>query len=305
MTTRINYQISAMAAGMCISFVSMLINSSDSYHVEVDSPTHTLFAIKKVFCIPDSKLSISIVKKLTSNVFWELSDVGKFTSPYIQPEFLNIYDNLVPVNLKRNKPFIALAMYQDYEHLQAYDNSDYNWPNNRYRSLDEYSLIFKLIKESGYEVISLDNHAIPFDEKIRLLNDHVECVIGYEGGLCHIAHVLQIPCIVLPWNIPETFLNLHALHLDLKTWFVYKFEDVLKWDKIYLQTLINSLQQNQGNNIFASGNIKFKKDFSEYVLETTTREYSMLPGYRQFEIDFFQKHIEYQQFFGKSIAFYN
>ena len=294
-----------MAAGMCISFVSMLMNSSDSYHIEVESPTHTLFAIKKVFDIPDHKLTISCVDKLDSNIFWELSDVGKFTSPYIQPQHLNINSSIVPVNTKRNKPLVALAMYQDYEHLQAYDNTDYNWPNNRYRSLDEYALIFKLIKQSGYEVISLDNHAIPFDEKIRLLNDHVECVIGYEGGLCHIAHVLQIPCVVLPWNIPETFLNLHALHLDKKTWFVYKFEDIVQWDKGYFRTLIDSLQHDQGNNIFASGKTKFKKDFSEYVLQTPAREYSMLPGYRQFEINFFQKHIEYQQFFGKSIAFYN
>lgn len=303
MKSKITYQVSAMAAGMCISFVSMLLNSNDSYHIEVDSHNHTLLSIKKVFNIPDDKLTVSVIDKLDNNIFRELSDVGKFTSPYFHPEHLNIGNTLVPLDTKRNKPYIVLAMYQDNNHLKNYDPTDYNWPNNRYRSVQEYSILFQLIKTAGYEIITLDNHNIVLEDKIKILNDYVDCVIGYEGGLCHLAHVLKIPCIVLPWNIPETFLNVHALHLDMKTWFVHEFEDIKNWTAETLISTIKKLGLNQGNNIFAQGKVIFKKDFSEYVLQTNKRDYSMLPGYRKFEMDFFLENLERQQFFGKSLVF--
>ena len=292
-----------MAAGMSISFISMLLNSNDSYHIEVDSPNHTLCVIKEVFCIPDDKITISIVNSLTKNIFWELSDIGKFTSPYFSPDFIDVTSEKIKLNTNRNKPYIALAMYQDFDHLQNFSSSDYNWPNNRYRSLDEYSFLFKLIKQAGYEIITLDNQKIPFAEKIRILNNYVDGVIGYEGGLCHIAHVLQIPCIILPWNIPETFLNVHALHLDLKTWFVHEFNDIKNWDSKHLLDTIDRLQNNLGNNIFATGQIEFKKDFSEYILKTNAKEYSILSPYRDFEVEFFKRNLSKQQFFGKPLVF--
>ena len=289
-----NYQISEMAVGMAISFLSMLLNSGSSYIVEVESAEHVLIQLKKIFNIND-KIIIKVVKQLDSNLFNELSDVGKFTSPYFKSNFPKT----------KNKPYIVLAMYQNYNHLVDYDHNDINWPNTKYRSLDEYSFLFKLIKLIGYEVITLDNQNMSLENKVKFLNDYVECVIGYEGGLCHIAHVLDIPCIVLPWKMPELFLNIHSLHLDLKTWFVDDFTEILKWNESKLLSVIESCKLDQGNNIFAQGQVTFKNDFTNYRLITNNKSYSILPMYRDFEIAFFQNNLDYQTFFGKPIVFYD
>ncbi len=170
---KITYTVSAMAVGMSISFLSMLLNSDRSFHIQVDSPNHSLIPLKKIFNIDDNKISISVTDDMSDNIFWELSDVGKLTSPYLSPKFVNVKGQQLSVGGKTNKPCIALACYQDYQHLQHYDASDPNWPNNRYWSIEEYAKIFELIKQAGYEVITLDNHAISLEDKVYWLNEYL------------------------------------------------------------------------------------------------------------------------------------
>lgn len=305
MTEKITYTTSAMAVGMSISFLSMLLNSNDCFHIEVDSPNHSLFPLKKIFNIPDDKLSLSVTDDMTDNIFWELSDVGKLTSPYLSPEFVNVKDQQLPVGRKINKPCIALACYQDYQHLQNYDSSDYNWPNNRYWSIEEYSKIFQLIKKAGYEVVTLDNHAIGLEDKVYWLNEYCEAVIGYEGGLCHLAHTLKIPSIILPWRPYETFLNIDSLHLDKRSYFVRSIEEILNWNNFDLKDIIEQLHNEITNNIFYLGNVTFSKDFSEYKIKIRDKEYSMLAGFRKFEVDFFQNNLKENLLFNVPIKYHN
>jgi len=294
-----------MAVGMSISFLSMLLNSDYSFHINVDSPNHSLIPLKKIYNIPDSKLTISVTDPLVDNIFWELSDVGKITSPYISPDTIFVKDQQLEVGVKKSKPCIALACYQDKQHLENYDSSDYNWPNNRYWSLPEYSKIFELIKQAGYEVITLDNHSISLEDKVYWLNEYCEAVIGYEGGLCHLSHTLKIPAIILPWRPYETFLNLDSLHLDKRTYFVRTMEEILNWNKFTLQDIIEQLHNEVTNNIFYTGTATFARDFSEYKIETDKREYSMLAGIREFEVDFWLNKLRENTLFGRPIKFYN
>jgi len=305
MNDKITYTTSAMAVGMSISFLSMLMNSDYNFHIKVDSKKHSLIPLKKIYNIPDTKLSISVTDDLSDNIFWELSDVGKLTSPYISPDLINIRDQLIPVNVKTDKPCVALACYQDYEHLKNYDSTDYNWPNNRYWSVEQYSKIFQLIKNAGYEVITLDNHAISLEDKVHWLNEYCDAVIGYEGGLCHLAHTLQIPTIILPWRPYESFLNIDSLHLDTKTYFVREFEEILNWNKFTLQDTIEILKNQVTNNIFYTGKVTFARDFSEYKIQTPDREYSMLAGFRSFEIDFFLNKCRANTLFGHPMKYFN
>jgi hypothetical protein len=302
---KINYTTSAMAVGMSISFISMLLNSDRSFHIQVDSPNHSLIPLKKIFNISDDKISISVTNDMSENIFWELSDVGKLTSPYVSPEFVNIKNQQVPVAVKTSKPCIALACYQDYQHLQNYDANDPNWPNNRYWSIQEYAKIFELIKQAGYEVVTLDNHAISLEDKVYWLNEHCDAVVGYEGGLCHLAHTLRIPAIILPWRPYEAFLNIDSLHLDRRTYFVRSIEEILNWNKFKLQEVIEQLHNQVTNNIFYIGDVSFARDFSEYRIQTTTREYSLLAGFRQFEVDFFLNYTKENSLFGVPIKYHN
>jgi len=305
MTDKITYTTSAMAVGMSISFLSMLMNSDYNFHINVDSPNHSLIPLKKIFCIPDNKLTLSVTDNMSDNIFWELSDVGKLTSPYLAPDFVSIRDEVIPVALKNEKPCIALACYQDYEHLKGYDASDFNWPNNRYWSVEEYSKIFQLIKNAGYEVITLDNHGINLEDKVYWLNEYCDAVIGYEGGLCHLAHTLKIPTIILPWRPYESFLNIDSLHLDRRTYFVRELEEILSWNGFTLQDKIEVLKNEVTNNVFYAGKVAFAKDFSEYKIELGSKEFSMLAGFRPFEVDFFVNKLKSNTLFGRPIKFFN
>jgi len=305
MTEKISYTTSAMAAGMSISFLSMLMNSDYSFHINVDSEKHSLIPLKKIYNIPDAKLSISVTNDMTENIFWELSDVGKLTSPYLTPEHVNIRGQLIEVKDRTDKPCIALACYQDYEHLKNYDAADTNWPNNRYWSLEEYGKLFNLIKDSGYEVFTLDNHAIDLNDKVYWLNEYCDAVIGYEGGLCHLAHTLKIPTIILPWRPYESFLNVDSLHLDRRTHFVRQFDEISNWNRFTLADTILMLKNEVTNNVFYTGKVTFAKDLSEYKIQTGNREYSMLAGFRPFEIDFFLNKLKSNTLFGSAIKYFN
>jgi hypothetical protein len=305
MTEKISYTTSAMAVGMSISFLSMLMNSDYSFHIKVDSENHSLIPLKKIYNIPDDRLTISVTDNMTDNVFWELSDVGKLTSPYISPDYVNVGGQQIAVGARADKPCVALACYQNYEHLKQYNDTDTNWPNNRYWSLEEYSKIFQLIKDAGYEVVTLDNHAISLEDKIYWLNEYCDAVIGYEGGLCHLAHTLRIPTIILPWRPYESFLNIDSLHLDRRTFFIREFEEILKWNRFTLSDTIEILKNEVTNNTFYTGQVTFARDFSEYRIQISNSEYSMLSGFRPFEIDFFLNKTKSNTLFGSAIKYFN
>jgi hypothetical protein len=95
------------------------------------------------------------------------------------------------------------------------------------------------------------------------MNELCECIIGYEGGVCHLAHVLKIPTIILPWHswscdhdkqslrsLKELHSIPHTLHLDRKTYFLESPNELLSWLPGELRYKISQLHNNQGNNMF-------------------------------------------------------
>jgi hypothetical protein len=171
--------------------------------------------------------------------------------------------------------------------------------------LEEYSKIFQLIKNAGYEVVTLDNQAISLEDKVYWLNEYCDAVIGYEGGLCHLAHSLRIPTIILPWRPYESFLNIDSLHLDRRTFFIRDIDEVNKWNRFTLCDTIELLKNEVTNNIFYEGKVTFARDLTEYRIQTANREYSMLAGFRPFEIDFFLNKLKSNTIFGNPIKYFN
>jgi hypothetical protein len=184
---------------------------------------------KKIFNVSDEQLIINHTSNLLNEI--EPSDLFKVYSPYIK----------LP-NTKKDKKYIGIAGYQD---SKIYENPGFVYPESKIYSIDEYSKIYKLIKTYGYEVITLDNKDVSLEDKVHLISEYCECVIGYEGGTAHLCHMLNIPYIMLPWRV--TF-DAKLLHLDEKTYFLDSLDHLLSWKKEDLDLCIKKLHNGNTNN---------------------------------------------------------
>jgi hypothetical protein len=185
---------------------------------------------KKVFRISDDQLYINHTRDLKNEIY--PSDLFKIYSPYYK----------LP-NTKTNKKYIGIASYQD--SIASNNPGLFDYPDCKYYSIDNYSLLYKQLKNFGWEVITLDSKLVPLEEKVYLISNFCECVIGYEGGMAHLCHMLDIPYIMFPWKIP---FDAKLLHLDKKTYFLDSFDQILSWNKQDLNKCINNLHNEISNN---------------------------------------------------------
>jgi len=184
---------------------------------------------KKIFNISDDILRIHQTTDLQNEI--EPSDIFKVYSPYYKVS-----------NNKQNKRFIGIAAYQD---SQAFENPGLVYPESKYYPIQKYSELYKLLKLFGWEVITLDSRNVSVEEKADLISNYCECVIGYEGGIAHLCHMLDVPYIMLPWKIP---FDAKLLHIDEKTFFLDSFDQILSWSKEDLDKCISNLHCGITNN---------------------------------------------------------
>jgi hypothetical protein len=164
----------------------------------------------------------------------------------------------------RDKPLIGIACVNynsdNDSWLRDIAHGDYTvptgFPNNRYYTATDYAGIFQLCKLAGYDVITLDTGFGSIADRVELLTNFCDCVIGYEGGMAHLCHSLHIPYIMLPWHstlqgtvpvYPEFF---QILHLDRRTYFLESIDEILSWTPAQLEHAIDQCYAEQGNNVF-------------------------------------------------------
>lgn len=311
MSDKIVYDVHKLALGDSISFLSMLVNSDYDFHINVDVADHLFFSLKKIYKIPDTKLTVALVENLNDSIGFPyhqsathlISSFSKISSPYLGYHLIDLKNETHIVNFnKTKKPCILLTCYQDKQHLKNFNRNATGWPDNRYHSVEEYSQLFKLIKQAGYEVMTLDNGFIDIEDKIYLLNEYCEAVIGYEGGLCHLAHTLKIPTIMLPWS-SNSLVHPHSLHIDSRTYFLQNIEEILNWNESDLKNMIEELHDEKTNNIFYKGNVLFDSDLTRYWVYVDNKEYGAWSCLTDFEIKFFKENLNTQKIFGKPIQF--
>jgi len=145
----------------------------------------------------------------------------------------------------KKRPFIGIASYQDSLVLEP-NNTTY--PNCKIYSIDQYAELYKFIKISGYDVLSLDSRDISVENKAYLISEYCECVIGYEGGIAHLCHMLNVPYIMLPWHLVNVKFDSKLLHIDDKTYFLDSFEQLLSWSALDLNHCILELSIGNTNN---------------------------------------------------------
>lgn len=206
----------------------------------------------------------------------DITDICKFFSPYIPAEKIIYHEKSFDIRKEdTKKPCVGLALYDKRKSITDSNNRPFfetdavkyqnSWPEKKMWPLETNLKLINLLLSAGYDIMSLDSAALRLDDKIYMLNEHCDLVIGYEGGLHHIAHTLNIPSIVLPWSYPvdptDNELVIHSLHLDKKTWFPSSVDDVLNLTPETLYDLRNQLVADQGNNIFLNNKIGFSKDY--------------------------------------------
>lgn len=191
-------------------------------------------------------------------------DLSKIYAPYFKKD----------IDLTGNK-HICLVMYQDSTQI-SYDKNKKEFPYNKIYTIDQYSKIFKFIKQAGYDVMTIDSRELSLSKKISMLSK-CTAAIGYEGGIAHLCHTIGLPYIMLPWKHRNTvkFNQMELLHLDKKTYFLKSYKELLTYDPKHLLEIVNTLHHNCGNNSLLKNN-KLLDDFKS-VIPLTESEQLLFP----------------------------
>jgi len=225
-----------------------------------------------------------------------LRDHNKFFSTYLDVKNITIKGREEEIG-KSKKRFILLACYHNTSPTSIFYSLDSNntYPKNKHYPFNTYQHFFRLIREAGFDVITLDNVDLPIEDKIKFLNDHVACVIGYQGGLMVLAHILKIPTIIFPWRLTNfvadtkshnsydkyPWLNSreiysHSFHLVRSSYVTGDYATLFKWNAKFLLEVIDNLKNNQGNNKFLTNydfNINLTQGLDYYYLTSESDGY--------------------------------
>lgn len=303
----LEYDISATGLGTLICLISTFLHSNTQVVLNTDKPTSPLFSFKNIFNISDRQLIVNFTPILKDDIIMSsshklmVSDIVKTFAPYFDLSRVNVLGKQYDLKTQ-GKPCIGLLCYNNYKSFLNFDPTKSTYPDNRYHSIEEYANLFRIIKSAGYEVITLDSVDISLEQKVYMLNELCDAVVGYEGGLCHLAHLLKIPTIMLPYRYqPGEFRSrwnpyLNLLHLDKRTYFVDDIEEVRSWTRDSFRALIDNLYNQGGNNLFLSKDldIEFSEDFktiSIYDAKLDLREVSDIP-ITDFEYNFYNTYIK-------------
>jgi hypothetical protein len=266
MADTIEYGIRPDGLGIILIELCFLVANKKHSTVYVPTEDHMLYDLKRIFNISDEQMSIVYDSDRPNHP--ASSDLLKTFSPYYTPDTVNLFGRTLLTN-RRKKPCIGLAMHHGQGLGQNTDPLGEKlplkvFPYNKYATYDTYSKIIKFITDAGYDVITFNSKHVDVEYKTFLLNELCECVISYEGGTAHLAHMLKVPTIMLPWNYwydgddhwkdgslwdPER-LQAMTYHLDRRTYFLKSHEEILAWDINKLNSIIDQLHNEQGNNIW-------------------------------------------------------
>lgn len=228
--------------GTELILLSVLLDTGvTELYVSHKSVYHSFVIYKQIFNIDDDKLTVFLTENSTG---LSPNDFFKMYSPY--------YTVQRPT---KARPFIGIACYTDASQIFNNSNNSTDFPFDKTYPIEENLKIIEFIKMAGYDVITIDSRDTDKITKAHLIKDLCECVIGYEGGIAHLCHMLEVPYFMLPWrskqhNIPSEQL----LHLDKKTYFLNNIDELISWNKDDFNQQIAKLNNDQGNNKFLLGN---------------------------------------------------
>jgi hypothetical protein len=183
----------------------------------------------------------------------------KIFSRYDQFDHITLDGKNFPIYSRRKKKAAILindGSYADTDLFFSSVNNSNEYPFVKYHKKETYDAIFSLVQSAGYEPVVIDSKQMPIEQKIFVLNEDCDFVIGYEGGLCHLAHALKIPAVILPWRVVAGEYTTDFLHIDKRTYFIRHVEELLSFDPNNFKSLIDQLHEESGyNNIWMTDEV--------------------------------------------------
>ena len=260
------YNIRPHGLGIIITQLCFLLATKKPTVAVVENSDNLIYDLKRILKIPDDQLQIEI----GNDGFPDLETDELCTyAPYYQPPVINLFGQDFGTARKK-KPCVALAMHHGTG--LGEDLPQKIMPYNKFATAEQYDQTFRLLTNAGYDVITMNQRGLTLEQKIYMLNETCDAVVGYEGGLQHLAHLLQIPCIVFPWQyndmggapeFPGMYYETHRFHADRKTWFLNTVEEFLSWNAGCLNAMINTLYNDGGNNVLFNPGTQFNPDTLE------------------------------------------
>lgn len=254
-----NHHSVGLGDNLCL--ISALANLPPPINLRVDERHNTFYKLsqyKRIFRIPDAQLKVTKIPFKDGN----LNNVGwpiKLFSDYYRPTHVNIKGQTLKVKHANDKPCIAIACSTD---LSGPANE---WPWCRSRSFEFWGQLMAWVKKMGYEVITIDQPYHDLESKIELMVNNCRAIISYEGGMAHLAHMLDLPCFILDWNLPSPSTTLDRFHCEFvhmskSVYIVRNDGELFSWDKNEFDTRIFALENGEGNNRLMNGSAKFSFD---------------------------------------------
>ena len=254
--------------GSIISAVSVLLHTKQSVQITAPDPVNrTLRELKKIFKVSDEELTVVDGADIPFDGSTKLIEGSNFFSPQLSSETIEVLGQQLSVG-KCNRPCIGVVAGHNTvtDYLDGFPNDKF--PFNRYYSREYWAQVTNLIMAAGYDVITLNSIGITLEEKVFLINEFCDAIVGYEGGICHLAHCLKTPAIVLPWHHDvngapaDQMLKyiIHKYHVDQKTWILEGPDELLSWGPVEFRKKICDLHNNKGNNIYSSGRLRFNPE---------------------------------------------
>jgi len=248
--------------------VVLQTNNRENYYDRITELT-------KILCIPESKLKVVQVE---NNGNFSGAFHLKTVSEYYYPEYVLVNgEKILVTDLSRSKNYVGLAMYNGLDGYVEYnDNFVRNAPNGsiinegnnssrvpqcKFRSIQTYGHVFMNLRKWGYDVITFDG-VQNLETKIKFLVENCKAVVGYEGGMAHLCHMLRIPYIMYNYKpstdvddlygefTAEVIHQSNTVHiLDTDGWFN-------KLNKKTFGELVDNLQNKRTNNRIVRGDVK-------------------------------------------------
>ena len=265
MNDEISYMVPPGGLGDTIGMLSVFLASKKPV-VLTETDPDTCNQLKKIFQISDQRLTVKKVSQIPNPDRW-MSLKSKLFVPYFNCETIQVFDKQFKIDrsARKKRPCIALAAYSD-QHMADQLDSHHrvDFPFNRVYSRSDWTKIYEFCMQMNYDVIYVNSPEITLEQKIYLLNELCDAVICAEGGVAHLAHLLRIPCFILPWHhwidgsleSPYLVYAAHNLHIDPRTWFLKDVEELTSWTRSKFDDKIDALFHEQGNNAYLDGTLK-------------------------------------------------
>jgi hypothetical protein len=247
-----SYNIRPNGLGIIITQLSFLLAMGRPVRAVVSNDDNIIYDLKRIFNISDDVLTIE--SGTHGHPDLETDELCTY-APYFHANVITLHGRQF-VTGKRHKPCVAFAMHHG---RGLSEDPEYRgMPYNKFSTAEQYGQVFTQLTNLGYDVITMNQSRVGLEHKCYMLNELCEFVIGYEGGLGHLAHVLQIPYFCLPWQFndmghpgiqPGLWYESHRFHADRRTWFLRDADEFLNWTREELDHKITQLHDQQGNNI--------------------------------------------------------